>query len=60
VLQRVLPASKLAWDDDQVTRLAVERLWITAGNTAQEYRRTAGIDIGIESFRGLLSFPWVV
>ena len=29
-------------------RLAVERLWIVAGNTAEEYRRAARIDAGVE------------
>lgn len=56
VLQRVLPATKQGWDEDLVTRLAVERLWITAGNTAEEYRRTAGIDAGIEPWAELVGY----
>jgi hypothetical protein len=37
-LLRMLPSSKSAWNEDDVVRLAVERLWITAGNLAEAYR----------------------
>lgn len=38
-LQALVPADKASWDQDPVVRLAVERLWITAGNIAETYRR---------------------
>lgn len=34
-LQALVPEDKTAWDHDRVTRLATERLWITAGNLAE-------------------------
>jgi hypothetical protein len=55
-LRRTLPTTKDAWDMDAVVRLAVERLWITAGNTAEEYRRTAGIDLGVEPWSELVAY----
>ena len=39
-----------------MVRLAVERLWITAGNTAEEYRRVAGIDVGTEPWAELVGY----
>jgi hypothetical protein len=36
-LLQILPSSKSTCDDDEVIRLAVERLWITAGNLAETY-----------------------
>ena len=55
-LRRTLPTTKEAWDMDAVVRLAVERLWITAGNTAEEYRRAAGIDSGVEPWSELVAY----
>jgi uncharacterized protein with HEPN domain len=31
-----------------LVRLAVERLWITAGNTSEAYRRSVGLPAGVE------------
>lgn len=56
VLQRVLPSTKERWDADEVARLAVERLWIIAGNVAEEYRRAAGVDVGIEPWAELVGY----
>lgn len=47
-IERLVPADKASWDDDHVVRLAVERLWITAGNTSEEYRRATGVEAGVE------------
>lgn len=55
-LRRILPTSKEGWDRDPLVRLAVERLWITAGNTAEEYRSVAGIDSGIEPWSELVAY----
>lgn len=38
-LWAMLPQQKDVWDADEKLRLAVERLWITAGNVADKYRR---------------------
>jgi uncharacterized protein with HEPN domain len=56
LLHRVLPTTKEHWDGDEVVRLAVERLWITAGNVADEYRRTAGFDAGTEPWAELVGY----
>lgn len=40
----MLPDDKKVWDENQTLRLAVERLWIIAGTTAEEYRKLAGKD----------------
>lgn len=37
-LRRIFPGEKDAWDSEVLVRLAVERLWITAGNLAEAYR----------------------
>lgn len=50
------PAEKASWDADLIVRLAVERLWITAGNAAEEYRRSEGIDAGVEPWAELTGF----
>lgn len=42
----LLPDDKAGWDGDVRTRLAVERLWITAGNVAEAHRITAGLEVG--------------
>jgi hypothetical protein len=34
-LRQILPGAKAKWDSDVLVRLAVERLWITAGNLAE-------------------------
>ena len=36
-IRGLIPAEKASWDGDLVLRLAIERLWITAGNCAEEY-----------------------
>lgn len=60
-LSVLLPDDKKVWDENQTLRLAVERLWIIAGTTAEEYRKHAGIDpqVGpgteIYDFRNMLA-----
>ena len=57
----LLPDALDAWHEDEVARLAVERLWIFAGNLADAYRLAAGIDAGLgpwaelHRFRSLLA-----
>ncbi len=39
-----------------MVRLAVERLWITAGNAAEEYRRAVSVDVGVEPWAELSGY----
>lgn len=55
-LQLILPADKNVWDEQPVTRLAVERLWITAGNLAEAYRIDQGIAVGVEPWSELVGY----
>lgn len=55
-IQRILPGEKIAWDSNHLVRLAIERLWITAGNVAEEYRRAAGVDAGVEPWAELAAY----
>jgi len=55
-LRLLLPSDKSIWDGDLVVRLAVERLWITAGNLAETYRTAAGIDSGIDPWAELAGY----
>lgn len=49
----LLPEDVDGWGDDMRTRLAIERLWITAGNVAEAHRITAGFDVGTEPWTEL-------
>ena len=55
-IRALLPEVKAAWDEDEVLRLAVERLWITAGNVAEEYRLGIGSEKGAEPWAELTNF----
>ncbi len=44
--RQVLPDDETVWDNDVLVRLAVERLWIAAGNLAEAYRIEEGIVAG--------------
>jgi hypothetical protein len=55
-LREIVPANKAVWDAEPVVRLAVERLSITAGNVAEEYRRSVGIEAGVEPWAGLAAY----
>jgi len=47
-LRQIIPEDKSVWDDEILVRLAVERLWITAGNLAEMYRIEEGIAASVE------------
>lgn len=49
-LRALLPQDKDSWDERLLLQLAVERLWITAGNLAEAFRIERGIATGI--------YPW--
>ena len=55
-IRSLMPADKDAWDDDLILRLAVERLWITAGNCAEEYRRANQTDPGVDPWAELTGY----
>ncbi|MDP8929780.1 MAG: DUF86 domain-containing protein [Actinomycetota bacterium] len=52
----LLPDDKDVWEVDVRARLAVERLWITAGNVAEAHRITAGHQVGAEPWAELYGF----
>jgi uncharacterized protein with HEPN domain len=55
-LQEILPGNKEEWDESPLVRLAVERLWITAGNTSEAYRRIVGLPAGVEPWGELAGY----
>jgi uncharacterized protein with HEPN domain len=59
-IQGLTPADKPSWDAEEVVQLAVERLWITAGNVAEDYRKAAGVPAGIDPWAELYTFRSVL
>lgn len=55
-LKQVFPGDKASWNDEILVLLAVERLWITAGNLAEAYRIDRGIAAGIEPWSELVGY----
>jgi uncharacterized protein with HEPN domain len=55
-IERLVPSDRPAWDADERTPLAVERLWIEAGNTAEEYRRSAHVDSAVDPWAELYEY----
>ena len=55
-LRRILPTDKPTWDQDVIVRLAVERLWITAGNLAEAYRIVQGLATAVEPWSELAGY----
>lgn len=55
-MRRLVPADKRTWDADPRTALAVERLWIEAGNAAEEYRRMMGVDLAFDPWAELYEY----
>lgn len=55
-LSSILPRDKREWDGSRLVRLAVERLWIVAGNTAEAYRRSADVATGVEPWAELVGY----
>lgn len=43
-ISRLAPENKASWDADDLRQLAIERLWITAGNLAEHLTRGAVFD----------------
>lgn len=59
-IQSLTPADKAAWDADPGGRLAIERLWIMTGNTAEAYRKAIDIPPGVEPWAELYGFRSVL
>lgn len=55
-LRQIFPKDKATWDGRHVVRLAVERLWITAGNLAEIYRIERGVTTGVEPWSELVGY----
>lgn len=55
-IQSLTPQDKQVWADDEVLRLALERLWITAGNLAETYRLSADLPSGVAPWAELYGF----
>lgn len=55
-LRQIFPGDKAAWNSRPVVRLAVERLWIAAGNLAEAYRTERGIVPGAEPWSELVGY----
>ena len=55
-----LTPNKQAWEADEVRRLAIERLWIAAGNLAEAYRKAAELPPGVEPWAELYGFRSVL
>jgi uncharacterized protein with HEPN domain len=55
-IRGLVPGDKATRDNDLVLRLAVERLWISAGNSAEEYRRASHTDPGVEPWAELTGY----
>jgi uncharacterized protein with HEPN domain len=59
-IETLTPSGKPAWDADEVRQLAVERLWIAAGNLAEAYRKAAELPPGVEPWAELYGFRSVL
>lgn len=55
-IRSMLPMDKTIWDSQPVIRLAVERVWITAGNLAEAYRIDKGVGSGVEPWSELAGY----
>lgn len=48
------------YEDDMLVRLAVQRLWITAGNYAEAYRAAVGAEAGQQPWSELYGYRSVL
>ena len=55
-LRQIFPRDKATWDSRPIVRLAVERLWITAGNLAEMYRIERGVTTGVDPWSELVGY----
>lgn len=59
-LAELVPDDKAAWDRDPTRQLAVERLWILAGNLAEIHRHEVGVPIGHDPWAELYDLRCVL
>ncbi|MDP8929037.1 MAG: DUF86 domain-containing protein [Actinomycetota bacterium] len=59
-IQALTPADKAAWDADDLLQLAVERLWIAAGNAAEDFCKRAAVAAGVDPWAELYGFRSVL
>ncbi len=59
-IRTLVPPDQQTWNDDGILRLAVERLWITAGTVAEVYRLDADIPTGVGPWPELYAFRCVL
>jgi uncharacterized protein with HEPN domain len=52
----LVPGTLADWQADELLRLAIERLWITAGNLAEAHRIATGVDTGTDPWAELHRF----
>jgi uncharacterized protein with HEPN domain len=52
----LVPGALADWQADELLRLAIERLWITAGNLAEAHRIATGVDAGADPWAELHRF----
>lgn len=55
-IQQIAPESKTSWDADGVRQLTNERMWISAGNLAEAYRKIVGLPAGVEPWAELYGY----
>lgn len=55
-IRQIFPRDKAVWDGRLLVRLAVERLWITAGNLAESCRVERGLSAGVEPWSVLVGY----
>lgn len=59
-LARLAAFGRERYDADLLIRLAVQRLWITAGNYAEAYRSAAGVETGTQPWSELYGYRSVL
>lgn len=59
-IEATTPPDQTAWEADELRRLAIERLWIFAGNLAEEYRSAAALGAGAEPWAELYGYRSVL
>lgn len=59
-LARLAGLGRGRYDGDVLVRLAIQRLWITAGNYAESYRAASGIESGVQPWSELYGYRSVL
>lgn len=55
-LSRLVSLGRGRYDADELLRLAIQRLWITAGNYAEAYRVASGVGAGTSPWSELYGY----